>query len=112
MNQHVGQCHTCQPSAWRHDRLNPCGLQLMLSTWIQLLLGGNDLRSHVQLIAHETIAGSWPLHLCKQHSDVPVIRGVAALQKSKQLRELERGITEEKVFDYLLSLSTVTEETA
>ena len=35
----------------------------------------------------------------------------ASLQKSKQLPEFERGITEEKVFKYLMGLSTVTEET-
>ncbi len=35
----------------------------------------------------------------------------ASLQKSKQLPELERGITEEKVFEHLLGQSTVTEET-
>jgi trigger factor len=31
----------------------------------------------------------------------------ASLQKSNQLREVERGITEEKVFEHLLALSTV-----
>ena len=43
---------------------------------------------------------------------VPPGQVYASLQKSKQLPELERGITEEKVFSYLLDLSTVTEETA
>ena len=36
-------------------------------------------------------------------------RGVRSLQKAKRLRELERAITEEKVFDFLLSQSTVEE---
>jgi trigger factor len=31
----------------------------------------------------------------------------ASLQKANQLREIERGITEEKVFAHLLALSTV-----
>jgi trigger factor len=34
----------------------------------------------------------------------------SSLQKANQLRELERSITEEKVFDYLLEQSTVTDE--
>jgi trigger factor len=33
----------------------------------------------------------------------------ASLQKSKRLRELEHSITEEKVFDYLLEQSTITD---
>ncbi len=33
----------------------------------------------------------------------------ASLQKANRLRELERTITEEKVFAHLLSLSTVTD---
>ena len=32
-----------------------------------------------------------------------------ALQKAKRLRELEHSITEEKVFDYLLQQSTITD---
>jgi len=43
--------------------------------------------------------------------DVPPGQAYASLQKAKQLPELERGITEEKVFKYLMDLSTVTEET-
>jgi len=31
----------------------------------------------------------------------------AALEKAKRLRDLERGLTEEKVFTFLLSQSTV-----
>ena len=31
----------------------------------------------------------------------------ASLEKAKRLRDLERGITEEKVFSYLLAQSTV-----
>lgn len=34
----------------------------------------------------------------------------ASLQKANQLRELERSLTEEKVFSYLLEQSTVTDE--
>jgi trigger factor len=34
----------------------------------------------------------------------------ASLQKANQLRELERSLTEEKVFQYLLEQSTVTDE--
>jgi len=34
----------------------------------------------------------------------------SSLQKANQLRELERSLTEEKVFDYLLAQSTVTDE--
>jgi len=33
----------------------------------------------------------------------------ASLEQAKRLPELERSITEEKVFDFLLSQSTVTE---
>jgi trigger factor len=33
----------------------------------------------------------------------------ASLEQAKRLSELERSITEEKVFDFLLSKSTVTE---
>jgi trigger factor len=36
----------------------------------------------------------------------------ASLQKAKQLPEMERGITEEKVFNFLMEQSTITEETA
>jgi len=43
--------------------------------------------------------------------NVPPGQVYASLQKSGQLPELERGITEEKVFDYLMGQSTVTEET-
>ena len=43
---------------------------------------------------------------------IPPGQVYASLQKSKQLPDLERGLTEEKVFEYLLDLSTVTEETA
>ena len=43
--------------------------------------------------------------------DIPPGQVYASLQKAKQLPELERGITEEKVFKYLMDLSTVTEET-
>jgi len=45
-------------------------------------------------------------------------RGVApgevyrSLQEAKRLGELERSITEEKIFAFLLSGSTVTEETS
>jgi trigger factor len=35
----------------------------------------------------------------------------ASLQKAKQLPEMERGITEEKVFDFLMAQSTITDET-
>ncbi len=42
--------------------------------------------------------------------DVPPGQVYASLQKAKQLPELERGLTEEKVFSYLLDLSTITEE--
>ena len=35
----------------------------------------------------------------------------ASLQKAKQLPEMERGITEQKVFDFLMAQSTITEET-
>jgi hypothetical protein len=31
----------------------------------------------------------------------------ASLEKNKRLRDLERGLTEEKVFQFLLSQSTV-----
>jgi hypothetical protein len=31
----------------------------------------------------------------------------ASLEKAKRLRDIERGLTEEKVFAYLLSQSTV-----
>jgi len=34
----------------------------------------------------------------------------ASLQKANQLRELERSLTEEKVFGYLLDQSTVTDQ--
>jgi len=34
----------------------------------------------------------------------------ASLQKANRLKELERGITEQKVFDYLLKQSTVTDQ--
>ena len=44
--------------------------------------------------------------------DVPPGQVYASLQKSKQLPDLERGLTEDKVFKYLLEQSTVTEETA
>jgi trigger factor len=43
--------------------------------------------------------------------DIPPGQVYASLQKAKQLPEMERGITEEKVFKYLMDLSTVTEET-
>ena len=33
----------------------------------------------------------------------------ASLQKAKRLRELEHSFTEEKVFDYLLEQSTITD---
>jgi trigger factor len=35
----------------------------------------------------------------------------ASLQKAKQLPEMERGITEQKVFDFLMAQSTITDET-
>ena len=41
--------------------------------------------------------------------NVPASQLYASLEKSKRLSELERAITEEKVFDFLLSQSTVDE---
>ena len=35
----------------------------------------------------------------------------ASLQKAKQLPEMERGITEQKVFDFLMAQSNITDET-
>ena len=43
--------------------------------------------------------------------DVPPGQVYASLQKAKQLPEMERGITEEKVFDFLMAQSTITDET-
>jgi trigger factor len=43
--------------------------------------------------------------------DIPPGQVYASLQKAKQLPDMERGITEEKVFSYLLEQSTVTEQT-
>jgi FKBP-type peptidyl-prolyl cis-trans isomerase (trigger factor) len=40
---------------------------------------------------------------------VPAGQVYASLEKSKRLGELERAITEEKVFDFLLKQSTVEE---
>jgi FKBP-type peptidyl-prolyl cis-trans isomerase (trigger factor) len=40
---------------------------------------------------------------------VPAAQLYASLEKSKRLGELERSITEEKVFDFLLKQSTVEE---
>ena len=42
----------------------------------------------------------------------PAGRVYATLQKANRLPELERAITEEKVFDFLLSQSTVDEATS
>jgi len=41
--------------------------------------------------------------------NVPAAQVYASLEKSKRLGELERSITEEKVFDFLLKQSTVEE---
>ncbi len=43
---------------------------------------------------------------------VPAAQIYSQFQKANQLNDLERGITEEKVFEHLLGLSTVTDETA
>jgi FKBP-type peptidyl-prolyl cis-trans isomerase (trigger factor) len=40
---------------------------------------------------------------------IPPAQLYASLEKSKRLSELERSITEEKVFDFLLKQSTVEE---
>ena len=42
---------------------------------------------------------------------VPAGQLYAQLEKAKRLGELERGLTEEKVFDFLLTQSTVNEAT-
>jgi trigger factor len=42
-----------------------------------------------------------------QKRGVPAAQLYASLEKNKRLRDLERGLTEAKVFDYLLSQSTV-----
>jgi FKBP-type peptidyl-prolyl cis-trans isomerase (trigger factor) len=42
---------------------------------------------------------------------VPAGQLYAQLEKAKRLSELERGLTEEKVFDFLLTQSTVNEAT-
>ena len=39
----------------------------------------------------------------------PVAQVYASLQKANRLQELERVITEEKVFDFLLKQSTIEE---
>ena len=39
----------------------------------------------------------------------PVNQVYASLQKANRLQELERAITEEKVFDFLLKQSTIEE---
>jgi trigger factor len=44
--------------------------------------------------------------IAKRRSTEPA-KVYASLQKSKQLREIERGITEEKVFTFLLAQSNV-----
>jgi FKBP-type peptidyl-prolyl cis-trans isomerase (trigger factor) len=41
--------------------------------------------------------------------NVPAGELYATLEKSKRLRDLERGLTEEKVFQFLLAQSTVEE---
>jgi trigger factor len=46
-----------------------------------------------------------------KNRDVPPGQVYASLQKAKQLPEMERGITEEKVFNFLLAQSTITDET-
>jgi FKBP-type peptidyl-prolyl cis-trans isomerase (trigger factor) len=43
---------------------------------------------------------------------VPAGQVYASLQKANRLAELERAITEEKVFGYLLEQSTVSETTS
>jgi FKBP-type peptidyl-prolyl cis-trans isomerase (trigger factor) len=59
-----------------------------------------------KLYATEAELDEWVQQLAARRQ-VPAAQLYASLEKEKRLRDVERSITEEKVFAYLLSQSTV-----
>jgi trigger factor len=69
------------------------------------------LAERENLKASEAVVDARIAKIAEQRKSTPA-QVYTSLQQAKRLSELERSITEEKVFNWLLSQSTVTEATS